>query len=219
MERTNKLHIGRQWGLSVLVVVLGVFASPAFPQTDDECVLLVQVTPAKGGAVAPAAGVAHNFERSETIILTAVPRPGYHFVHWLGDVSEVTANNTTITLNTPKIVIAVFAPDEFGFLVEDTMAVSAMSGGVGGQRLSRKSVEAGRGAPGGAARKEREKVGYGYDYEYELGTLTIKEEPVPEDEIETLIIKEEPIPEPSTVVLFALGGLVLLRRRTHSKNA
>ncbi|UCG48369.1 MAG: hypothetical protein JSU94_01075, partial [Phycisphaerales bacterium] len=46
--------------------------------------------------------------------MSAHPKPGYQFVHWLGDVSDATATRTVVYLNKPKVVVAVFEQAEYG---------------------------------------------------------------------------------------------------------
>ncbi|MHC4207590.1 MAG: InlB B-repeat-containing protein, partial [Planctomycetota bacterium] len=70
-------------------------------------VLLLEQTPVKGGEITPVAGV-HYFKPDSEVILTAVPKAGYKFIHWLGDVSDPTSANTVVYLNEPKVIIAVF---------------------------------------------------------------------------------------------------------------
>lgn len=92
----------------------------------EEVVLLLNQTPAKGGNISPIAGV-HRFKPGSQITLTANAKPGYQFVHWLGDVSDATATKTMVYLNEPKVVVAVFKQAEYG-----TKAILPGAGGGGG---------------------------------------------------------------------------------------
>jgi len=68
-----------------------------------------------------------RFALDQQIQLTAVPKPGYQFVYWLGDVSDPQAVTTTAYIDKPKIIIAVF----------EKVSYEAVSTGVGaGGRVS-----------------------------------------------------------------------------------
>lgn len=185
---------------TVAVILLSVsFSLPAHARLsgDGQSVLLVQKTPSQGGTVTPSVDGAHVFKKNETVMLTAVHKPGYHFLYWLGDVSDPTANNTTINLDTPKFVIAVFARDEYEFQEEKdaAMAIPLMSGS--GRMVPKRRTSYGTpSAPSG--KQENDDSG-------------------PEPEF--IEIEEEPIPEPGTIMLFGTGASILLMRRKSNQGA
>jgi len=74
--------------------------------------VLMQESPAGAGEIQPGIGV-HTFGVNEKVTLNTVPKKGYKFVYWLGDVSDPTANRTTMSVDGPKIVIAVFERDAY----------------------------------------------------------------------------------------------------------
>jgi PEP-CTERM motif/Divergent InlB B-repeat domain len=74
--------------------------------------VLLQESPAGAGQIDPGAGV-HTYGVNETVTLTTVANPGWKFVCWLGEVSDKTTNRTMMSVDGPKIIIAVFARDEF----------------------------------------------------------------------------------------------------------
>jgi hypothetical protein len=74
--------------------------------------VLMQESPAGAGEIQPGIGV-HKFGVNEKVTLNTVPKKGYKFVYWLGDVSDPTANRTTMSVDGPKIVIAVFERDAY----------------------------------------------------------------------------------------------------------
>jgi len=102
--------------LAVAVMAFGLIA-PAYSQTQD-IVLLLEQTPVKGGEITPAAGV-HHFKPGSEVFLKAVPKPGYKFVRWLGEVSDATATSTIAYLNKPKVIIAVFEQAEHGVSADE----------------------------------------------------------------------------------------------------
>jgi hypothetical protein len=149
-------------------------------------VLLMQQPDSRAGAVTPDVGV-HHFDLNAEILLTAVPKPGYYFVYWIGDVSDPTAISTTIYMDAPKIVVAVFTRSEFEFLDETMM----LGGGSGGLRPS-------------AA-----------DYSNQGGLEGTSEKPNPPNPNPpppTSDVFPVPTPEPATVLLLGLGSLLFVRR-------
>jgi hypothetical protein len=128
--------------------------------------------------------------------LTAVPKSGYRFVYWLGDVSDPTANSTIVYLDAPKIVIAVFERSEYDFLAAEERSQSRPVGG-----LSSSGADYSRGGGGGGigripSQREREEEPPEGDF------------PVP-----------EPIPEPATGVLLVLGSFFVFVKHRAKKQA
>ena len=154
----------------------------------QEVVLLLNQTPAKGGDISPIAGV-HHFKTDSQITLNAKPKPGYQFVHWLGDVSDATATSTLVYLNKPKVVVAVFEQAEYG---ARNILPSAGGGGGGGGLMPTASnfypqggISAGGG--GGGAKPS--------------GPTINVNKTTPE------------VPEPATGVLLVMGSLFAFSRR------
>lgn len=176
--------------LVIAIITCGLIV-PAYSQTQD-IVLLLEQTPVKGGEISPAAGV-HHFESGTEVMLTAVPKPGYKFIHWLGDVSDPTASSTVVYLNKPKVIIAVFEQAEHGISADGNGLPIGGGGGAGGGLfptaldLSRPGGFSGGG--GGKAKPQK------YVY-YVQG-----KKPTPE------------VPEPATGLLLVLGSLFALKRR------
>ena len=98
----------------VLIISL-ILLAPAYCQLSG-VTLLIQQSPPQGGKVVPIAGV-YDFELNAEINLTAIPRPGYYFVQWLGDVVDPMAATTVAYLNKPKVIIAVFQQTDYGTLL------------------------------------------------------------------------------------------------------
>ncbi|HUW19566.1 MAG TPA: hypothetical protein VMW16_09710 [Sedimentisphaerales bacterium] len=122
----NRLTFG-VWGAIIAIVAISPgLLQPAYSRTSSS-VLLLQKTPFQGGKTTPDVGV-HRFDANAPVVLTAIPKAGYQFVYWLGDVSDPTENSTTVSLDSPKIVIAVFEQVLYGAAVAEGQA----SGGPGG---------------------------------------------------------------------------------------
>ena len=180
---------------AVIVVACGLFA-PAYGQTTDVMLLLEQ-TPVKGGEITPVAGVYH-FAPGAEVTLSALPKPGYQFVHWLGDVSDPTATSTMVYLNKAKVIIAVFEQTEHGIGANEKDWPKAGGGAPGGAFPT--AVDLGRsgGFSGGGGAKPRPA-----QHIYVIG-----QKPAPQT------------PEPATGALLILGGLLAFaRRRPHNRQS
>ena len=175
--------------------------------------LLLQQSPADGGSVEPGIGV-HQLEGYSQITLRAVPRSGYQFVTWLGEVDEPTAPVTETYMDSPKIVIAVFERVQYDSIEAAELLFSAPGGG-GGLRSSAGDISSSAGGGGGGRRPSRV-YGIGPDEEL-LDELDEDEFPVPDgsDAFPVVDGPDNPeVPEPATVLLLVGGGVILrLRRR------
>jgi len=171
-----------------MIVACGLFV-PAYGQTSD-VVLLLEQTPVKGGEITPVAGVYH-FAPNAEVTLSAIPKPGYQFVHWLGDVSDPTATSTTVYLNKAKVIIAVFEQIEHGIGANEKDWPKAGGGAASG--LFPTAVDFGKsgGFSGGGGSKPQAP-----QHIYVIG-----KKPAPET------------PEPATGALLVLGGLLAFARR------
>ena len=112
MRRYNLTFLGwRVLALGLLPVFSGLFAS-AHCQAAEIAVLIEQ-KPKGGGEVSGGTGVRY-FPFGSLIRLTAIPRPGYHFLYWLGDVADPLSSNTVAHLDGPMIIVVVYAktPEE-----------------------------------------------------------------------------------------------------------
>lgn len=68
---------------------------------------MIDKSPPAGGIVTPDVGVRQT-SPDETILLNASPKIGYRFLYWLGDVEDPTRNHTSVQIDSPKLIIAVF---------------------------------------------------------------------------------------------------------------
>ena len=115
-----------RWMLGLAVLGLAAALCPA--QSQSGYALNVEQTPNDGGAVTPNSGV-HRFGVNQMVTLMAEPKSGYRFLYWLGDVTDMTHNQTSVWLDSPKIVVAVFEKTQFELPEEIGMS----NGGGGGQ--------------------------------------------------------------------------------------
>ncbi|MBL7154147.1 MAG: PEP-CTERM sorting domain-containing protein [Phycisphaerae bacterium] len=190
------------------VLILAFFVLSLFLAGPGQCqtagvALLLQQSPAGGGVVSPEVGV-HHYAEDEEVTLIAVPKPGYQFVYWLGDVLDPTANKTTALLDKPKIIIAIFQRVESGQLAVGQNRPAGGGGGAivtPGQAISPSAVRTGSPGGGGGSTPT---------------TPTEGDDPFPPDD-PPLDPPDDPydppdVPEPATGLLL-LGGLALLRNR------
>jgi len=159
---------------------------------------LLQQIPENAGTITPGAGV-HYLEQNTSVTLTAVPRPGFQFVYWLGDVREPTLNRTTTYLDAPKIVVAVFERDEYE--LEDVVEmVQGIPGGFRGRLLASAADYSRQGYSGGGGRQP-----------------TVRRQPLKPPEPPLTPEVPVPIPEPATIVLLALGSYLAFTGRRSKK--
>ena len=192
MKLCSPPFVGWRIYVSAIAIIAGWLFAPAYCQTPNVA-LLLQQTPSKGGALTPIAGVYH-FELNSEVSLTAVPKPGYQFVYWLGDVSEPGATNTIVYLDKPKIIVAIFEKAEFSTSrAEESQTIS--SGGGGG------------GVAGGGLMTNV--VSYG-----QAGSLSTGSGGKRQQVIKPVYPNgNEVIPEPATVILLVLGSVFVFTRR------
>jgi hypothetical protein len=133
MERHNAIR----WrgATAAILIITWVLLTPAYCQTLN-VTLLIQQSPAQGGIISPSPGI-YDFAPNSEVTLTAIPKPGYQFVYWLGDVADPTASITITYLNKPKIIIAVFQQTEYDVLLTEASVSgsnrsSTYAGGGGG---------------------------------------------------------------------------------------
>jgi hypothetical protein len=147
--------------------------------------LLIQRSPVEAGDVTPTTG-AHRVLANSTVTLTANPQPGYRFAYWLGDVSDPAAERTTVVVDQPKIVIAVFAP-ETQKRIEDQVRLGGAGGGSEILSITATDFTSPTWSPAGGTGRRDTRI------------------------IPTVVPVHTP--EPATVALLALGALALRRRR------
>ena len=173
----------------VIAIIACGLTIPAYCQTQD-IVLLLEQTPVKGGELTPVAGV-HHFKPGTEVMLTAVAKPGYKFIHWLGEVSDATASSTIAYLNKPKVIIAVFEQAENGISANGDGLAAGGGGAPGGLFPTALDFSRPGGFNGGGGKAKPQKQIY----------FVKEKKPMPE------------VPEPATGLLLVLGSLFALKRR------
>jgi hypothetical protein len=178
-------------------------------------VLLVEQTPIEGGVVTPGAGV-HDFKPGQTVTVTAAPRPGYQFVRWMGDVSARDAGTTTVTLDSPKVLVAVFERVEYQLSTpaqEPRAGTGGSSAGgsrdTGAARLVAQNPNVGGGggvSPASTPLYHRPSYYYGNP-----NTVNNNVNPPVNDGLPVPDGGE--VPEPTTILVMGLGAVMGLARR------
>jgi hypothetical protein len=176
------------WLRSALAAVIFMLATTAHARADDAAYeLFIERSPVDAGTVTPTTGT-HRFSRNSTVALTADPQPGYRFAYWLGDVSDPRADRTTIVLNGPKVVVAVFHPEP-RTRIEDQIRPCGGGGGSSMMVATATDLSAPGWSPAGGSRADAT------------------------SRVVPMFIPVIVTPEPATVVLLALGIAALRRRR------
>jgi hypothetical protein len=174
----------------------------------DTTTLLLQQTNPEAGTVTPDIGV-HHYDLNAEVVLTAVAKPSYRFLYWIGDVSDTTANSTIVYLDTPKIVIAVFERSEFELPKEE---LQNTLGGIGGARPSAGDYS-NQAFEGGVRAQEFEWPTWEEEHPQPAPPEIPSEFPIPEDELPDDF--PVPLPEPATILLLGLGSLLFVRCKTN----
>ena len=194
MQRSDSKSGGYVAAVGCAILLL-CFAGSAYCE-DDGTALMLRMSPVNGGTINLSPGV-HIYDIDSEVTLIAVPRSGYQFVYWMGNVTDATTSTTTVYLDAPKIVIAVFERSKFAFVeLEEGPQGSAGGGGLvpyQGDYSNSHSVSGSGsriGTQHGSSSPE-----------------TNEDVPVPEKEPDFPV----PVPEPATIV-FILAGMFSLAK-------
>jgi hypothetical protein len=179
--------------LCCVVLVLG-FSGLAQCE-ESSTALLLQMAPEDGGTLNISSGV-HIYEKDAEVTLTAVPKPGYQFVCWQGNVSDASSSSTLVLLDSPKIVVAVFERSKFELVdMEEKQQVSVGSGG-----LYRSPSDY------SAALEQAEGAKRYPGFHWPSETPPNNDFPVPSG-------ADFPTPEPATITFFVTGIMMLVKYR------
>lgn len=195
MKRGGTTLIGRRVLALVAAIIACGLSAPADCQA-EEVLLLLEQTPVKGGDITPIAGV-HHYKPGSEIVLIANPKPGFQFVHWLGDVSDATANSTVVYLNKPKVIVAVFEQTKYN--AKEIVPGGGGGGGAGLMRTAGNFFPQGGISPAGG--------GGGGGKQGPITYVLDPDKTTPE------------VPEPATGMLLVVGSLFAFARRRRNKSS
>lgn len=179
---------------TLLVVSLAFAASVSAIAADDAgYALLIQSSPVDGGNVTPGNGV-HNVQIGDKMQLAAVPRAGFRFLYWVGDVSQIDTTETTVEMSSPKLVVAVFVREQF----EDMLPAGVISGSATGGTYASSGPSSG---------------GRGYGTANFIPDFDGFSTPTPPEDDNSVYV-----PEPATMLLLAAGAIALARKQQRVSN-
>jgi hypothetical protein len=178
----------------LFLVIFAGSVSPLMAQQEDFA-LLMRRSPDYGGYVTPLSG-AQTTGLYRLVEISAEPREGFEFIYWLGDVTDPGNSSTTVLLDSPKIVVAIFERSEIANLApSDALGVS------GGRAFSSGNLTSSRFvypqslvSPPPASAPRKSPVYY---------NIIFPEDNEPDPDV----------PEPATLTLFAMGALMLAKRK------
>jgi hypothetical protein len=196
-------------GFTLATLLLAAVAAVAADTDENGYAVLIEQSPIHAGTINPGLGV-HKMAVGATLTLTAMPKPGYRFLYWLGDVSDPASMATQVRVDAPKIVIAVYERDDFEIPLEVSRSFPA--GAPQGGAVSTPLTVSGGNVGMMAYYPEIEYASYQWpDWPQEENDPF----PVPGDETDQdfPVPDENPIPEPTTVCLLAAGAVLLRLKR------
>jgi hypothetical protein len=186
------LFLSRIKHILFLVAFFGS-VSPVIAQ-DDQFALVVHRSPDYGGYVTPLPGV-NMSGQYQLVEISATPRKGYQFVYWLGDVTDPAKRNTTVLIDSPKMVVAVFERAELVVLAASGISGIGGSGGGTTDLTSSSSIVSSMGSTAGGSSGGSPQTS---EPQYPGGGGGGGE---PE------------VPEPATIAMLGTGVLLIRRRK------
>ena len=216
--RTNNHRQFNLWMvLTAVILTLAISQQAYCRQGDPEGYsVMIQHSPIDGGRVTPLAGI-QRFELNELVTLTAIPKPGYRFVYWLGDVVDQSTEQTIVIADSPKIIIAIFERTEYETLIEiDTVRAGLGRGGATPVRADLRM--------GPAVNSDEQKI---WDWDWPEFPPFIDDDfpvasgddfPVPESH-DFPVPEDDPVPEPATIIFFGVGAasIAISKRRAKKR--
>lgn len=190
----------------ILTLVL-LLSSPLYA-AEDCYALLIQSSPPDGGTVTPETGI-HKMQIGQTVNLVAKPKPGYRFMYWLGDVSSTSGLDTTVSIDSPKLVVAVFSKEDFDEELPGETGIhnGQPSFGRGGRYINPVRSPSAVNPSG-----YYDGPGYFFNRRKKPPETENDDVPIPDGD-DIPVPGDNEVPEPATMFLLALGGTIALKRK------
>ena len=213
----KKMNRTKLYSLVFVLVLSGLVTPLNAAESTDSYTLLVQQSPPDAGSVSPGGGV-HKVQIGETVSLSAIPKPGYRFLYWLGDVSVAGTSDTTVQLDSPKMVVAVFTRQAYEEELPGVRQIQGIYSSSGGGRFIGTPISSPAAInPGDYYDPGDYIINYpdypDYPEEEETGNDDV---PVPGENSDDIPVPGEDgteVPEPTTVLLLGLGSLAIFKRK------
>jgi len=211
-EKGHNVFPARRGAMALWIVCLLLSAGAWVHADADEngYAVLIEQSPIHAGTVNPGLGV-HKMGIGSTMTLVAMPKPGYCFLYWLGDVSNPASLATQVQINAPKIVIAVYERDDFELPLPE-MAEGLPTGAPLGGATRSSSI----GGGGGGSMMT-------FNPEFDFPSFKFPDFPDPDEndpfpvpgeyDDDFPVPGDNPIPEPTTWCLLAAGSVLLRLKR------
>lgn len=201
----NRMCKNGVYNLFSLIIVLSI--SMAAQASEEGYALLVQSSPPDAGSVTPGLGV-HKTAIGQTVALSAVPKKGYRFLYWLGDVSSTSGPDTTVSVDSPKLVVAVFTQEDFDEELPDAGMTLGQYAPGGGRRGFNPIQSPGPVNPSIHFDDSRRR----FSFPDIPDTPSDDDIPVPGENDDIPVPGDNEVPEPATLVLLGIGSSIFLKR-------
>jgi hypothetical protein len=201
--RKSHINLNR---IAAAALLLGIMLTmPAMAADESGYALLLQSSPPHGGKILPGNGV-YKMQIDQDVMLIAVPAQGFRFLYWVGDVGQTDMTRTSVHMDSPKLIVAVFERDKFEDMEPALMeAAGAATGGMtqspypltgtGGLWGSGRIIEPIR-RPTPPTPPDSD------DF------------PVPDNKSDPFPVPDKnPVPEPMTLLLLGMGSVAVMRMR------
>jgi hypothetical protein len=198
--RNNHISLNKILTAALLLAI--VLTAPVMAADESGYALLLQSSPAHGGRILPGNGV-YKMQIGQDVSLIAVPEKGYRFLYWVGDVGQTDMTRTSVLMDSPKLIVAVFERDEFEDM--EPVLMEAAGSAVGGMTGSPYPLTGAGGIRGWNPIIEPK------PRPTPPTPPTSDDLPVPGDPFP--VPDDNPVPEPMTLLLLGAPAMALMRMR------
>lgn len=188
--RNNHISLNKILTATLLLAI--VLTMPVMAADESGYALLLQSSPAQGGKILPGNGV-YKIQIGQDVSLIAVPERGYRFLYWVGDVGQTDMTRTSVRMDSPKLIVAVFEREKFEDMEPALMQASGEA--TGGMTQSPNPLNGAGGLWGTNP------------------SPSPRPRPTPTPESDPFPVPDKPVPEPMTLLLLGMGSVAVVRMR------